>query len=154
MGSHELGAGMVERPEACPACGGSGLIKSGHACGRQRWRCKGCGRQFTRTTPRGKPAALKREAVGLYCVGLSMNTIGRRLGVSTQSVMRWIRDHARECCPKPVPTGRAVVVEIDEVWHFVQKKPASSGSGRRSSAAPAGWSAGDGGGGARARGSA
>ena len=59
---------MVERPAACPACSGAALIRSGHACGRQRWRCKGCGRQFTRTTPRGKPEATKREAVGLYCM--------------------------------------------------------------------------------------
>src|ERR671921_906343 len=109
------GATMSEHPGACPACGGATLIRSGHACGRQRWRCKGCGRQFTRTTPRGKPAATKREAVGLYCAGLSLSTIGRRLGVSAQSVMRWVRDHARKDCPKPVPTGRAVVVEIDEV---------------------------------------
>ncbi len=47
---------MSERPAACPACDGTALVRSGHACGRQRWRCKGCGRQFTRTTPRGKPA--------------------------------------------------------------------------------------------------
>ena len=52
---------MAETPRACPACGGSGLIRSGHACGRQRWRWEGCGQQFTRTTPRGKPAAMKRE---------------------------------------------------------------------------------------------
>ena len=129
---------MSEHPEACPACEGTTLIRSGHACGRQRWCCKGCGRQFTRTTPRGKPAALKREAVGLYCLGLSMNTIGKRLGVSTQSVMRWVRDHARDRCPKPEPAGRAVVVEIDEMWHFVEKKPAACGSGRPSSAAPGG----------------
>src|SRR3954447_10333106 len=82
---HDLEATMVERPEACPACGGTGLIKSGRACGRQRWRCKGCGRQFTRTTPHGKPAAVKREAVGLYCTGLSLNAVGKRLGVSAQS---------------------------------------------------------------------
>ena len=37
---------MPERPTACPACGGTALIRSGHACGRQRWRCKGCGRQL------------------------------------------------------------------------------------------------------------
>src|SRR3954465_6227058 len=120
MGSHELGAGMVERPEACPACGGSGLIKSGHACGRQRWRCKGCGRQFTRTTPRGKPAVVKREAVGLYCAGPSLNATAKRLGVSAQSVTRRVRDHAREHCPKPEPAGRSVEIEIeieiDEVW--------------------------------------
>src|SRR3954468_4045504 len=121
MGSHELGAGMVERPEACPACGGSGLIKSGHACGRQRWRCKGCGRQFTRTTPRGKPEAVRREAVSLYCAGLSLSAAGTRLGVSAKSVMRWVRAHARRHRPKPEPAGRTAVVEIDEVWHFVQK---------------------------------
>src|SRR3954447_13100480 len=32
---------MNERPKACPACRGTVLIKSGHACGRQRWKCKG-----------------------------------------------------------------------------------------------------------------
>ena len=107
MESHEAGAAMSEHPTACPACGGAALIRSGHACGRQRWRCKGCGRQFTRTTPRGMPAATKREAVGLYCAGLSLSTVGKRLGVSAQSVMRWVRDHARDHCPKPEPSGRA-----------------------------------------------
>ena len=129
---------MAEDVEACPACGGGGVIRSGHACGRQRWRCKACGRQFTRTTPRGKPATVKREAVALHCTGLSLSATGTRLGVSAQSVMRWVRDHAREHCPKPEPVGRAAVVERDEVWHFVQKKPARSGSGRRSTAARAG----------------
>ena len=129
---------MSEHPGACPVCGRTELIRSGHACGRQRWRGKGCGRQFTRTTPRGMPAATKREAVGLYCAGLSLSATGRRLGVSAQSVMRWVRDHAREHCPKPEPTGRAVVVELDEMWHFVEKRPASSGSGKPSSARPAG----------------
>jgi transposase len=129
---------MAERPEACPACGGSVLIRSGHAGGRQRWRCKGCGRQFTRTAPRGKPAAMKAAAVELYCTGLSLSAVGKRLGVSAQSVMRWIRGHARDHCPKPEAEGRTVVVEIDEMWHFVEKRRASSGSGRPSSAARAG----------------
>ena len=91
---------MSERPTSCPACGGTVLIRSGHACGRQRWRCKGCGRQFTRTEPRGKPLVMKAAAVELYCTGLSLNAIGKRLGVSAQSVMRWVRDHARRwTCP-------------------------------------------------------
>ena len=138
MEGRELEVVMAERPDACPACGGSELIRSGHACGRQRWCCKGCGRQFTRTTPRGKPAAMRQEAVGLYCTGLSMSAISKRLGVSAQSVLRWIRDHARNHCPKPGPAGSTTVVELDEVWHFVQKKPANSGSGRHSNATQAG----------------
>ena len=131
---------MDERPEACPACRGTALIRSGHACGRQRWKCKGtgCGRQFTRTTPRGKPAEVKRHAIELYCLGLSMNAVAKRVGVSAQSMLRWVRDHAQAHCPKPEPSGRAAVVEIDEMWRFVKKSPGSSGSGRRSSAARAG----------------
>src|SRR5215218_9194971 len=56
---------MDERPEACPASHGTALIRSGHACSRQRWKCKGpgCGRQFTRTTPRGKPVEVMRRAI-------------------------------------------------------------------------------------------
>jgi transposase-like protein len=125
---------MAGHPErCCPRCGGTALIKSGHARGKQRWRCKGCGLQFTRTTPRGMPAAIKREAVELYCTGLSMNAIAKRFGVAAQSVLRWVRDHADEHCPRPEPDGAtACVVELDEMWHFVQKRPTNSGSGRRS----------------------
>ena len=131
---------MDERPEACPACRGTVLIRSGHACGRQRWKCKGpgCGRQFTRTTPRGTPGEVKRHAIELYCLGLSMNAVAKRVGVSAQSMLRWVRDHAHAHCPKPEPArGGTAVVEIDEVWHFVKKSPASSGSGRPSWDGPA-----------------
>ena len=132
---------MDERPEACPACRGTVLIRSGHACGRQRWTCKGpgCGRQFTRTTPRGTPVEVKRHAIELYCLGLSMNAVAKRVGVSAQSMLRWVRDHAQAHCPKPKPArGGTAVVEIDEVWHFVKKSPENSGSGRPSSAGRAG----------------
>jgi transposase len=125
---------MSERPDACPACSGAALIRSGHGCGRQRWRCKGCRRQFTRTTPRGKPAAIKQQAVALHCTGLSLNAIGKQVGVSAQSVMRRLRRHAEQHCPKPVPAGGAAVVEIDELWHFLERRRASLGSGRPSRA--------------------
>ena len=81
---------------------------------------------------------MKQEAVSLYCTGLSLSAAGRRLGVSAQSVMRWVRDHAEARCKKPEPAGRAVVAEIDEVWHFVKKRAAACGSGRPLSVPPAG----------------
>jgi transposase-like protein len=129
---------MDEHPDACPACRGTVLIRSGHACGRQRWKRKDCGRQFTRAEPRGKPAALKQQAIELYCLGLSMNAAPKRVGVSARSMLRWVRAHARRHCPKPEPSGSTAVVEIDEAWRFVEKGRTSSGSGRRSSAARAG----------------
>jgi transposase-like protein len=130
---------MEARPPACPRCGAAPIIRSGHACGKQRWRCKACRLQFTRTTPRGKPPAMKREAIRLYCAGPSMNAIAKHFGVAAQSVLRWVRAHADRHCPRPEPEpGTACVVELDEVWHFVKKRPSSSGSGRRSPARTAG----------------
>src|SRR3954452_20481090 len=128
---------MTDPPEACPACRGTVLIRSGHACGRQRWKCKGpgCGRQFTRTMPRGKPVEVKRHAIELYGLGLSRNAVAKRVGVSAQSMLRWVRDHAHAHCPKPEPArGGTAVVEIDEVWHFVKKGTAAKLAGM--SAAP------------------
>jgi hypothetical protein len=69
-----------------------------------------------------RPAALKRYAIELYCLGLSMNAVAKHVGISAQSMLRWVRGHARYHCPKPEPTGRATVIEIDEVWHFVKKR--------------------------------
>ena len=129
----------MTHPGHCPRCEGTVLIKSGHACGRQRWRCKGCNLPFTRTTPRGKPAAMKRAAVELYCTGLAMNAIAKRFGVAAQSVLRWVRDHADRHCPRPEPEpGPACVVELDEVWPFVKRRPTSCGSGRHAPARTAG----------------
>ena len=98
--------------------------------GRQRYRCKACGLNFTDTPPRGKPLALKITAVLLYVSGLSMNRTAKLLGVSTPSVMAWIEQFAKAYAQKPAPAGRAVVIELDEMWHYLKKRPTSSGCGR------------------------
>jgi transposase-like protein len=50
-------------------------VKAGHNHGRQRYKCRGCGRQVTQTEDRnGKKRAL---ALYLYVTGLSMNAIAR-----------------------------------------------------------------------------
>jgi hypothetical protein len=98
--------------------------------GKQRYRCKACGLNFTDTPPRGKPLALKITAVLLYVSGLSMNRTAKLLGVSTPSVMAWIEQFAKTYAQKPEPEGRAVVIELDEMWHYLKKSPTSSGCGR------------------------
>src|SRR3954452_23232424 len=61
-------------------------------------------------------------AVLLYVSGLSMNRTAKLLGVSTPSVMHWIEQFAREHAPKPEPEGRAAVIELDEMWHYLKKR--------------------------------
>ena len=114
----------------CKRCGGGEQVKNGLMRGKQRYRCKACGLNFTDTPPRGMPLRLKVEAVLLYVSGLSMNRTAKLLGVSTPTVMAWIERFAEVYAQKPEPEGRAVVVELDEMWHYLKKSPASSGSGR------------------------
>jgi transposase len=114
----------------CKRCGGEEQVKNGFMRGKQRYRCKACGLNFTDTPPRGMPLRVKVEAVLLYLSGLSMNRTAKLLGVSTPSVMTWIEQFAKTYAQKPEPEGRALVIELDEMWHFLKKSPTSSGSGR------------------------
>jgi transposase len=98
--------------------------------GKQRYRCKACGLNFTDTPPRGMPLRVKVEAVLLYLSGVSMNRTAKLLGVSTPTVQAWIERFAQVYAQKTAPEGRAVVVELDEMWHYLKKSPASSESGR------------------------
>lgn len=114
----------------CPHCDSQNIIKSGLVKGRQRFKCKDCSYQFTNLSKeRGKPLWMKLEAVLMYLSGMSMNATGKLLGVSAQSVLNWVRDFGEVNYEKPVPES-AVVVELDELWHFVQAKKTNYGSGR------------------------
>ena len=114
----------------CERCGAEEHVKNGFMKGLQRYRCKACGLNFTDTPPRGMPLRIKVTAVLLHLSGLPMNRTAKLLGVSTPSVMTWIERFAAVYAQKPEPEGRAVVVELDEMWHFLKKRPTSSGSGR------------------------
>src|SRR4051812_46357996 len=114
----------------CKGCGGEEHVKNGFMRGKQRYRCKACGLNLTDTPPRGMPLRVKVEALLLYLSGLSMNRTAKLLGVSTPSVQAWIERFAEVYAQKPEPEGRAVVVELDEMWHFLKKSRTSSGSGR------------------------
>jgi transposase len=123
----------------CKGCGSEAHIKNGFMRGKQRYRCKACGLNFTDTPPRGLPLALKATAVLLYVSSLSMNRTAKLLGVSTPTVQAWIEQFAKVYAQKPAPEGRAVVIELDEMWHYVKKSRTSSGSGRLGIVLQGGW---------------
>jgi transposase len=114
----------------CKRCGGEERVRNGFMRGKQRYRCRACGLDSTDTPPRGMPLAVKVAAVLLYVSGLSVNRTAKLLGVSTPTVLAWIERFAEVYAQKPEPEGRAVVVELDEMWHYLEKSRTSSGSGR------------------------
>ena len=114
----------------CPKCRSERTYKSGLVKGEQRYKCKDCGRQFVPTRRHGRSEAEKLTAVLLYINGLSLRTIGRLLKVSAAAVLKWVRQYALENYNKPEPLDSAVVIELDEMWHYLNVKKTSSGSGR------------------------
>ena len=127
----------------CKRCGSGEHVRNGLMRGKRRYRCKGCGLNSTGTRPRGMPLAMKVTAVLLYLSGLSMNRTAKLLGVSTPSVMNWIEQFAKVFAQKPEPEDRAIVVELDEMWHYLKKRPTSSGSGRLGIVLQGEWSTGN-----------
>src|SRR5512143_3681020 len=111
----------------CPYCGCDRWIKNGSTRGVPKWKGKGCGRQ---TSLRGDQVATDRqkdrarsEAVLLYLSGLSLNAIAILKSVVPSTILRWVRQCAEERAAKPRPgPGGGIVMEIDELWHFVRNK--------------------------------
>ena len=113
----------------CKRCRSAKYVKNGLMRGQQRYLCKGCGLNFTDTPPRGKPLALKVAAVLLYVSGLSMNRTAKLLGVSTPTIQAWLEQFAAAYAQKPEPEGRAVVIELDEMWHYLKKTRSAKRTG-------------------------
>jgi len=68
-------------------------------------------------------------AILLYTLGLSFNAIARIYGVATSTVMRWVRVFAEKTYEKPEP-GQVVIIELDEMWHYLRSKKTNSGYGK------------------------
>ena len=103
----------------CPRCQATQYIKYGLVNNLQRYKCKNCQYQWTRTPPRGHPPEHKKLTVLLYCHGLSINAISKLFQVSTPAVLKWIRNFAKKQTPKPMLSyGTPVVLELDEMQHW------------------------------------
>ena len=111
-------------------CGKSNYVKNGFVKGKQRYRCKECGHNFTDTLRRGRSEAAKALAILLYSMGrASYRAIDKILNVSAVAVYKWIRKAALEI-PASEPVGEIKEIEIDELWHFLHSKKTNVGYGK------------------------
>jgi hypothetical protein len=51
-----------------------------------------------------------------------MNAIAKILRASPSTILQWIRDFANQHAQPPEPETDAVVLELDEMWHYLKKK--------------------------------
>ena len=113
----------------CPECAGSDLVKTGLKQGAQRYHCKSCGRYCTDKPPKFS-AQTKAMAVQMYLNSMGIRAIGRVLNASPAAVLNWIRkEHTavqqRMAEAKPVQADEPDIIEMDEIYTYVQKKAAS-----------------------------
>jgi transposase len=86
---------------------------------------------------------MKALAVLLYTVGnASFGMISRMLGVSNVAVMKWIKKEA-ESLPEPSVSKDSTLLQVDEMWHFVNGKKTKFGSGKPMIAIQGEWSPGN-----------
>lgn len=114
----------------CKKCGGEEHSKNGFVKGHQRYKCKSCGYQFVPTLQKGFDEKTKLTACLLYISGLSLRTIARLLNTSATSVLSWVKKFALQNYEKPQPNSETVVIQLDEMWHFLNFKKTNSGYGK------------------------
>lgn len=118
----------------CKRCDSGLVVKNGKVRGKQRWLCKACGLVFVegdeRKTWRDERYKQRKAlAVLLVCVGLSYRASGLVVGCVRNTVYEWFKAFARNI-ELPVLDCPLDVIEMDEMWHFLEKKRKNAGSGK------------------------
>ncbi len=96
----------------CKNCGAAEIKKNGFVFGVQRYQCKKCGHQFTKTSAQGKDARDKATALALCQLGISQNQVAHILSLTPTTIARWLKDF-----PKNIPytfDSTSKMQEVDE----------------------------------------
>ena len=108
----------------CKKCKSFDHVKNGIVRGKQRYRCKRCGYNFISIDRRQSKSNPALKAMCMLMYSLNKGTfrcLGEICGVAHTTVYRWIRKAAEEL-PLPQISPKIEDVEIDEMWHFLDKK--------------------------------
>ncbi|OAV72843.1 Transposase [Bacteroidales bacterium Barb6] len=107
----------------CPKCSRERRVKSGILKGRQRYKCKECGCNYTvELKSAAKPALMKKQALQLYLEGLGFRSVGRFLNVSHVTVYEWIRSFGLQEKMLQLEAKEIETVEIDERHSYANQK--------------------------------
>ena len=114
----------------CKRCNSINIVRNGNVRGKQRFKCKDCGINFIegdqreRTRPEAKAMALLMYGSCKASYGM----IAKLFNVSRTTVLNWIRTMGRKL-PEPEIKTDVHEIQMDEMWHFINKKNKKYGSG-------------------------
>jgi transposase-like protein len=117
----------------CPTCHCKQISKNGHHRGKQRYRCKCCGRQFVEfPCERGYSDAVKELCLKMYVNGMGFRGIERVTEIAHTTVLNWVKQVGQQLPDAPEAEAIPEIAQLDELQTFVGKKKPNSGCGQPS----------------------
>jgi len=114
----------------CKHCGSKSAVKNGKTKnGKQRYKCKDCGKVFRPGDERVKYSfEQKLRVLKWYLDGAGIRSISRNEGVSTPLIIKWLRGFSKILRQKlneiniPEDAKKIQILELDEMFSFCKKK--------------------------------
>ena len=113
----------------CKHCGCEGRVKDGYVQGKQRYKCKGCGKTYREGDLREKYTNEQRmRVIKWYLEGVGIMSIERMEGVPNPLIIKWIRKFAKILRTRlneveiPDDAKKIQIIELDELFYYCQKK--------------------------------
>ena len=110
----------------CPHCGSERTRKNGVTRGIQRCKCGSCGRTFS-AIPQRKNKEKRHQAILMYLNNVGIRKTALFLDVSRTTISNWVKEKHKILQEyldnyQPDISDTADIIEMDEIYTFVQKK--------------------------------
>ena len=116
----------------CTKCQSDNITKNGKTkLGKQKYHCHACNAYGTLNPTVQYTPERKEEILSAYHEGSSLRGLERTFGVTRQTVAKWLKEKA-DSLPEMPPLAQAEpddVLELDELWSFVESKKTNAGFG-------------------------
>jgi len=113
----------------CKHCGSKERVKNGYVQGKQRFKCRECGKSYRDGDLRERYTNEQRlRVVKWYLEGVGIMAIERMEGVPNPLIIKWIRKFSKILRQRlnetPIPdNAREIeIIELDELFSYCQKK--------------------------------
>ena len=117
----------------CKHCGSDDQVKNGYVQGKQRYKCRSCGKTYRQGDLRERYTNEQRlRVIKWYLEGAGIMSIERMEGIPNPLIIKWIRSFSKILRNKlnevniPKDVKKIQILELDELFSYCQKKRGGS----------------------------